>query len=140
MRLGILSIAGEPIAAQLWIVHGRWAGVLKLAYRETHKALAPGNVLTGLMIRHLLEHDAIAEIDFGRGDDDYKQQWARERRQRVGLLVQWRRGIQPGLWRYRGTLLAGSGRLSRIPGRNRDSRNKSFLLLFLEKEVLPCLS
>lgn len=87
LRLGILSIAEQPVAAQLWVVHHRWAGVLKLAYHEAHKALAPGNVLTGLMIRHLLQHDAIEEIDFGRGDDEYKQQWARERRRRVGVLV-----------------------------------------------------
>ncbi len=87
LRLGILRLHGEPIAAQLWIVHRGWAGVLKLAYHEAHKAWAPGNVLTGLVIRHLLEHDAIAEIDFGRGDDEYKQQWAQARRQRVGLLL-----------------------------------------------------
>ena len=87
LRLGILSVAGAPVAVQLWIVHGRWAGVLKLAYHEAHKALAPGNVLTGLMIRHLLERDGVGEIDFGRGDDAYKQQWAVSRRQRVGVLV-----------------------------------------------------
>ena len=97
LRLGILALSGLPVAAQLWIVHGSWAGVLKLAYDEAHKALAPGNVLTGLMIRHLLEHDGIAEIDFGRGDDEYKQQWARERRQRVGVLVAY-------AWRASGAL------------------------------------
>ncbi len=87
LRLGLIHLAAEPVAAQFWILHHRWAGVLKLAYCEAHKALAPGNVLTGMMIRHLLEHDRVAEIDFGRGDDEYKQQWARERRQRVGVLV-----------------------------------------------------
>ncbi len=87
LRLGIVWLSDVPIAAQLWAVHEGWAGVLKLAYDEAHKAWAPGNVLTGLMIRHLLEHDRIAEIDFGRGDDEYKQGWARTRRQRVGVLV-----------------------------------------------------
>ena len=86
LRLGVLRLGDTPVAAQLWLVHGRWAGVLKLAYDEAHKAMAPGNVLTGLMIRHLLD-GSIGEIDFGRGDDDYKQQWAAQRRQRVGLLV-----------------------------------------------------
>ncbi len=87
LRLGLVFLDGEPIAAQLWVVHQRWAGVLKLAYHEAHRAWAPGNVLTGLMIRALLEQEQIAEIDFGRGDDEYKQQWAGERRQRLGMLV-----------------------------------------------------
>ncbi len=95
LRLGLLWLSGVPVAAQLWIVHEGWAGVLKLAYAEAHKALAPGNVLTGLMLRHLLEHDRVGEIDFGRGDDAYKRQWACERRQRVGVLV-----ADP--WRLRG--------------------------------------
>ncbi len=102
LRLGILAVSGAPVAAQLWIVHGRWAGVLKLAYAEAHRGLAPGNVLTGLMIRHLLAHDRIAEIDFGRGDDAYKQHWARERRQRLGVLVAdpWRRGAALAILRH----------------------------------------
>ena len=87
LRLGLVFLDGAPVAAQLWVVHQRWAGVLKLAYHEAHRAWAPGNVLTGLMIRALLEQEQIAEIDFGRGDDAYKQQWAGERRQRLGMLV-----------------------------------------------------
>ncbi len=87
LRLGLIHLAGIPIAAQLWLVHRGWAGVLKLAYDETRKALAPGNVLTALMLRHVLEQDQVREIDFGRGDDDYKQMWAASRRQRGGVLV-----------------------------------------------------
>ena len=39
------------------------------------------------MLRHLLDEEHVAEIDFGRGDDAYKQDWARERRQRIGLVL-----------------------------------------------------
>ena len=87
LRLGILRLGGVAIAAQLWLVHRRWAGVLKLAHDEAHRNRAPGNVLTGLMIRHLLDHDGVDEVDFGRGDDEYKQQWAAVRRQRIGVLA-----------------------------------------------------
>ena len=87
LRLGILRQAGEPIAVQFWMVSQGWAGVQKLAHDEARKAVAPGTVLTGLMIRHLLEKEQVVELDFGRGDDPYKQDWTGERRQRVGLLL-----------------------------------------------------
>ncbi len=93
LRLGVWSIADTAVAAQFWIVeHGR-ATVLKLAHDETHKALSPGTVLTALMLRHILDHEAIREIDFGRGDDPYKQGWASQRRQREGVLIVNPRGI-----------------------------------------------
>jgi hypothetical protein len=87
LRLATLHLGPTPIAAQFWLVHEGWAAVLKLAYDEAYKKLAPGNVLTALVIRHLLEHDHVHTLDFGRGDDGYKSQWTGARRQRVGALV-----------------------------------------------------
>jgi hypothetical protein len=87
LRLGILRHSGEPVAAQFWILHGRWAGLQKLAHVEAKKELAPGTVLTGLMIRHLLDEAHATELDFGRGDDAYKQDWTGTRRQRHGVLL-----------------------------------------------------
>ncbi len=96
LRLGVWSIAAQPVAAQFWVVDGGRATVLKLAHDEAFKPLSPGTVLTALMLRRLLEQDHVTEIDFGRGDDDYKQGWAGERRQRIGLwLVNPRR---PAAW------------------------------------------
>ncbi len=94
LRLGILRRQGEPVAAQFWIVHDSWAGLQKLAHDEAQKALAPGTVLTGLMIRHLLDEEHVAELDFGRGDDAYKQDWTGTRRQRCGVLL-----ANPRTWR-----------------------------------------
>jgi hypothetical protein len=87
LRLGLLRRAGTPIAAQFWIVRDSWAGVQKLAHDEADHASAPGTVLTGLMIRHLLDEEHVAELDFGRGDDAYKQDWTGTRRQRQGVLL-----------------------------------------------------
>ena len=87
LRLGTLTLDGAPIAAQFWMVRDGWAGVQKLAHDEAQRALAPGTVLTALMIRHLLEVDHVKELDFGRGDDAYKRLWTGARRQRVGVLV-----------------------------------------------------
>jgi hypothetical protein len=87
LRLGIYSIAGTPVAAQLWVVDQGTATVLKLAHDEAFKAESPGTVLTALMLQRLLDTERVVEIDFGRGDDAYKQGWAALRRQRIGLVL-----------------------------------------------------
>ena len=61
--------------------------MLKLAHAEAARAASPGTVLTALLIRHLLEEDGVQELDFGRGDDDYKRLWVGTRRQRIGLIL-----------------------------------------------------
>lgn len=88
LRLGLLRDAdGQPIAAQYWVLSGGRAMLLKLAHLREAKAGSPGTVLTALMIRHLIEQDAATELDFGRGDDAYKQLWCGQRRQRIGLVL-----------------------------------------------------
>jgi hypothetical protein len=87
LRFGLWSIDGTAVAVQLWGVLDMHAVVLKLAHDEAYKAHSPGTVLTALMLRHLLETEGVAEIDFGRGDDAYKRGWASSRRQRVGVLL-----------------------------------------------------
>lgn len=87
LRLGVLRLGRQPVALQLWVVSGGRAMVLKLAHDETLRRFSPGTVLTALMIEHLLGSEQIGELDFGRGDDPYKQLWTSERRQRIGLLL-----------------------------------------------------
>jgi hypothetical protein len=91
LRLGVLRRRsdGQPIAAQYWVLDRgrRRATVLKLAHVEGERAASPGTVLTALMIRRLLAEDGVGELDFGRGDDDYKRLWVGERRQRIGVLL-----------------------------------------------------
>ncbi len=87
LRLGVLSLATTPVAVQFWVMDGPCATVLKLAHDEAYKALSPGTVLTAMMIRRLIEQDGATTLDFGRGDDDYKQLWTDTRRQFAGWLV-----------------------------------------------------
>jgi hypothetical protein len=87
LRLFLLHLNNSPIAAQVWIVHGGTAHLLKLAHTESHHALSPGTVLTAHAIQHLMQHDRIIHLDFGRGDDPYKNLWTTARRQRIGLLL-----------------------------------------------------
>jgi hypothetical protein len=97
LRFGIWSIGSEPVAVQFWVVRDGCATVLKLAHDEGFKAHSPGTVLTALMVRHLLDVEHVVRIDFGRGDDAYKQGWATCRRQRIGLLL-----VNP--WRFSGAV------------------------------------
>ncbi len=87
LRLGVLRLGGAVAAAQLWIVVGGRAMLLKLAHDESLAAASPGTVLTALMIERLLGQERILELDFGRGDDPYKRLWATGRRQRIGLVL-----------------------------------------------------
>jgi hypothetical protein len=87
LRLGVLRLAGVPVAAQYWTVTAGTARVEKLAHDETARKLSPGTVLTALMVRHLLERDRVATLDFGRGDDPYKAGWTGQRRPRIGVLL-----------------------------------------------------
>jgi hypothetical protein len=87
LRLGLLRSGGRTVAAQIWLLAGETATVVKLAHDEAFKPLSPGTVLTARMTRHLLEVEKVAELDYGRGDDPYKRLWTAERRQRIGIVV-----------------------------------------------------
>ncbi len=75
LRLGIASIAGEPVAAQLWTVECGVAHIHKLAHVQGHDALSPGTLLTHAMFAHAFDVDRVSRIDFGTGDDGYKRDW-----------------------------------------------------------------
>jgi hypothetical protein len=87
LRLGSFWLGDRPIAMQLWILWEGTATVLKLAHDQEFDRLSPGTVLLAHMIQHVIEKNGAHEIDFGRGDDPYKQQWATVRRQRIGLIA-----------------------------------------------------
>jgi CelD/BcsL family acetyltransferase involved in cellulose biosynthesis len=93
------------------VEHGR-ATVLKLAHDEAFKEYSPGTLLTARMIRHMIEQEHATELDFGRGDDTYKQLWAANRRQLIGLLL-----INPCC--PRGLVALAQHRLGRVRARLR---------------------
>ncbi len=85
LRLGLLTVDGAPAAAQLWLMSGRTAMIYKLAYDERFKDHSPGSILTREMMRHALEADGAAEIDYGIGSEPYKREWMTAKRSRVGI-------------------------------------------------------
>lgn len=87
LRVGILADQDRPIAAQYWAMSGGRAYLLKLAYIDTSAARSPGTVLTALMIKALFAAEPLTYLDFGRGDDRYKQDWVSDHRIMQGLLL-----------------------------------------------------
>lgn len=85
--LGTVYLGERPAASQIWIIAGGRATIFKLAYDEEFKKLSAGSVLTVKVLEHVLTHDQVVEIDYGRGDDAYKKQWLSERRERRGILA-----------------------------------------------------
>jgi Acetyltransferase (GNAT) domain len=87
LRLGLLSIDGAVVAAQVWIVDQGTASIFKLAYLPGHERLSPGSVLTAALMAHVIDVDRVRQVDYLVGDDAYKQDWMSHRRTRVGLVA-----------------------------------------------------
>jgi len=75
LRLGILTLNGAAVAAQLWVVFGGRAVIYKIAYDEAFKKLSVGSILSREMFRRAFDQDRVAEIDYGVGGDSYKKDW-----------------------------------------------------------------
>ncbi len=110
LRIGILKIDGENAAAQFWIIWRAKALIFKLAYASKFRGHSPGTLLTMHMLSDIFAHDAPEEIDFGRGDDEYKKLWVSMRRERWGIEA-----VNPRT--VRGALLAARMGLAAIRSR-----------------------
>jgi hypothetical protein len=87
LRLGVVRVAGAPIAAQFWFTIDRRAYIFKLAYDEEQSKWSAGTVLSAHLFRHALDVDRVVEIDYLTGDDAYKKSWMTHRRERIGLMA-----------------------------------------------------
>ncbi len=87
LRLGIARLAGQSVAAEIWIVsHGK-ASIYKLAHDQDYSAYAPGTLLTAHLMRHVIDRDRVGEVDYLIGDDPYKKDWMSDRRERWGIAA-----------------------------------------------------
>jgi len=87
IRIATMSVSGTVIAAQIWLLSDQRATIFKLAHREDFKDLSPGSLLTHWMLKHTCREENIREVDFGRGDDDYKKDWLSDARLRSGVII-----------------------------------------------------
>jgi CelD/BcsL family acetyltransferase involved in cellulose biosynthesis len=87
LRLGVVKLGEEAIAAQIWIVKDGVASIFKLAYKEQHAKLSAGSILTTTLMRHVMDVDRVHTVDYLTGDDGYKRDWMSHRRERIGLVA-----------------------------------------------------
>ena len=87
LRLGLAWLKDKPVAAQIWIVANGRANIYKLAYDQDFKALAPGTLLTALLMEQALDLEQVQEVDYLIGDAPYKADWMGQRRERLGLVA-----------------------------------------------------
>lgn len=87
LRLGVLKIGDVAAASQLWLVHERKALIYKLAYDDALSQFSPGSVLSAEMFQLALDVDRVTDVDYLTGDDGYKRDWMRQRRERFGFVA-----------------------------------------------------
>ena len=86
LRLVILYVKQQPVAAQIWFVVHRKANIYRLVYDDHWKAYSPGSILTQYMMRYVIDIDKVTEIDFLTGNENYKQDWMTVRKERLGYV------------------------------------------------------
>ena len=124
LRLGLAFIGEQPVAAQFWLVlHGR-ACIYKVSYNEKFSEFSPGSLLTGHLMRHVIEVDQVREVDYLIGDDAYKKIWMSHRRERWGIVAYNPRTLG-GLWGALREAMARTAKslLNRIRTRPANSRH-----------------
>lgn len=121
LRLGILYARDIPVAAQLWICDRHAAYIYKLAHDPEFDRYSVGSLLTARLMERAIDQDQVRLIDFGMGDEPYKQDWVNQRSTIAELST-----YNP--WRIRGAMggarLAGrrlTRRLVEMTGLRRDS-------------------
>lgn len=86
-RLGVLYLNEQPISTQLWYFAQKRGYMVKTAYDEAFKAHSPGTLVIRRMVEYLIDQDGMTSFDCLRGDEDYNQNWADERRERHNLYI-----------------------------------------------------
>jgi hypothetical protein len=107
LRLGIGRIDGNPIAAQLWTIENGIAIIHKLAHRDSAADFSPGSLMSAAMFERAIDVDKVHLIDFGTGDDRYKQDWMDSRMPLFTLTLFNKRTVRGII----GTLRAKAGAL-----------------------------
>jgi len=85
LRLGLASVDGTPVAAQLWTIEDHTAFIHKLAHDPAAAAHSPGTLLSHALFAMAFGDDRVATIDFGTGNDAYKRDWMEHVRPRYRL-------------------------------------------------------
>jgi CelD/BcsL family acetyltransferase involved in cellulose biosynthesis len=94
LRLDLLELDGEVIAASYGCAFAGVATMLKTCFDESHRRLAPGTVLAAEVVRRSIE-EGLRACDFLGEREPYKERWTSEVRPREQI------------WAYRTEALPG---------------------------------
>jgi hypothetical protein len=100
LRLGLLTLDGQPAAMQLWVVARNVAQCLRISQHEQFSDLPLDDMLTEQITPHLIDTDRVVELDFGYIVEQFAAHWAAQRRRRVGIIafnLRTRRGLKGAL-------------------------------------------
>ena len=109
LRLYLLELDGELIAADYGCVFAGGAFFIKTAFSEAHSRLSPGLVLRAEVLRASIE-EGLDSYDFLGGPDDYKLRWTSQLRQRVQLDAYRGRALPEYIYRTKLRPLLRAGR------------------------------
>lgn len=79
LRLGFARRGDQAVATQLWTIDGGTALIHKLCHDRAFDAHSPGTLLSHAMFAHVIDRDRVARIDYGTGDNAYKNDWMETR-------------------------------------------------------------
>ncbi|MDO6425509.1 GNAT family N-acetyltransferase [Thalassotalea sp. 1_MG-2023] len=82
-----LYIDEIPAASQIWFTQENQVSIFKLAYDPQFSSLSVGSLLSEYMTKHVLNHYGMRHIEFGMGNERYKQDWMNEKQHRYCYLV-----------------------------------------------------
>jgi CelD/BcsL family acetyltransferase involved in cellulose biosynthesis len=85
LRLGLVHMAGQPVAYQLCLVSAGTAYFMRTGYDARFRRLGVGKNVIFSVIAHVLDVDRVGVLDFGVGDHLYKSDWVDQRRERWGI-------------------------------------------------------
>ncbi len=109
LRLGLLTLDGEPAAAQIWFIQTnqrqKTASIFKLAYQAKFQTLSVGSILSMALSKYVIEHDQVTAIDFGMGSEPYKHDWLNQKGQRISYQLFNTKTILGGLLAFRKVFL-----------------------------------
>ncbi len=87
LRLGLMYIDGEPVAAQLWFVKDHVASIYKLSYDSEYAKYSVGSILMAALMRQVIDIDGVKLVDFLTGDDAYKKDWMSHQQARYRIRI-----------------------------------------------------
>jgi CelD/BcsL family acetyltransferase involved in cellulose biosynthesis len=87
LRFGIVSLNDSPISAGFAVVCNRHVYLQKSSYDKNYSSFGPGSIWLSEMIKYAIDNDSVSEIDFLKGNEEYKKLWAEKIRERKGIYI-----------------------------------------------------